>query len=115
MDEQIVRHVEDAACAVDNRHRDGVGAGVLLVDSTWEGDCSCLAADRRAFLATACVRQAELLRVRDEPAALQEHLQRAAATSGADATRRRLAKVFTGCDTKATSAAGRLGGFRENT
>ena len=45
-----------------------------------------LGLDRRAFLATACVRQSDLLGVLDNPSQLHEHLQRAAATSGADET-----------------------------
>jgi exonuclease SbcC len=45
-----------------------------------------LGLDRRSFLAVACVRQAELRAVLDESAALQEHLQRAAATASTDAT-----------------------------
>lgn len=45
-----------------------------------------LGLDRRAFLATACVRQAEVLGIRDDPDLLQKHLQRAAATAGTDET-----------------------------
>ncbi len=45
-----------------------------------------LGLDRRAFLATACVDQAELLAVAQDPNRLQEHMQRAAATRGTDAT-----------------------------
>lgn len=45
-----------------------------------------LGLDRRAFLATACVRQADLLGCLREPGLLQEHLQAAAATAGADGT-----------------------------
>jgi hypothetical protein len=45
-----------------------------------------LGLDRRTYLATACVRQAELVAMREDPAALQAHLQRAVATSGADGT-----------------------------
>jgi DNA repair protein SbcC/Rad50 len=45
-----------------------------------------LGLDRRAFLAVSCVRQAEILAVTDHAGALQEHLQRAAATAGADET-----------------------------
>ena len=41
---------------------------------------------RRSFLSTACVRQAELMAVAADPAALQEELQRAAATAGRDET-----------------------------
>ncbi len=45
-----------------------------------------LGLDRRSFLATACVRQADLLSVLDDADLLQEHLQRAATAPGADAT-----------------------------
>ncbi len=45
-----------------------------------------LGLDRRSFLSVACVRQTALLSVREEPAGLQQYLQRAAATAGADAT-----------------------------
>lgn len=41
---------------------------------------------RRSFLSTACVRQAQLMAVADSPGALQEELQRAAATAGRDET-----------------------------
>ncbi|MCS7007820.1 MAG: AAA family ATPase, partial [Thermoleophilia bacterium] len=41
---------------------------------------------RRAFLATACVRQAELLAVAQDPSELQQELQRAAASAGRDET-----------------------------
>jgi hypothetical protein len=45
-----------------------------------------LGLDRRSFLAIACVRQAELLAVQDDPESLQVYLQKAAATAGTDAT-----------------------------
>lgn len=45
-----------------------------------------LGLDREAFLASACVRQAEILNLRKNPTLLQEHLQRAAATARTDAT-----------------------------
>jgi len=45
-----------------------------------------LGLDRRTFLATACVRQAEILAVADDPAGLRELLQRAASTLGGDMT-----------------------------
>jgi uncharacterized protein YhaN len=45
-----------------------------------------LGLDRRSFLATACVYQAQLLGVLDEADGLQSHLERSAATAGADAT-----------------------------
>ena len=45
-----------------------------------------LGLDRRSFLSTACVRQADIQAVKGQAGALQEHLQRAAATAGTDAT-----------------------------
>src|SRR5438874_10014477 len=45
-----------------------------------------LGLDRRSFLATACVRQTELLQVKADAHALQQHLQRAADTAGVDQT-----------------------------
>src|SRR6266545_1446683 len=46
-----------------------------------------LGLDRRSFLATACIQQADLLGILTNPRLLQEHLQRAAATAGkTDAT-----------------------------
>ncbi|HYC24079.1 MAG TPA: AAA family ATPase, partial [Candidatus Bathyarchaeia archaeon] len=97
-----LRH--DLAGRVDSRATDvALGrdvSGEIIHDGSPDGS-RWLGLDRQAFLATACVRQAELLRVHDDPAALQEHLQRAAATAGRDAT--------------AGSALGRLVDFvREN-
>lgn len=43
-----------------------------------------LGLDRRSFLATACVRQADLLAILNDSESLQVHLQRAAATAGTD-------------------------------
>ncbi len=45
-----------------------------------------LGLDRKTFPAIACVRQAEVLALTEDPGALQEHLQRAADTAGTDAT-----------------------------
>jgi exonuclease SbcC len=56
--------------------------------STWLG------LDRRTFLATACVNQAEVSFVTSSADALQEHLQRAAATAGADETAARALKLI---------------------
>lgn len=42
--------------------------------------------NRRVFIATACIRQADLLAVLEEPKVLQEHLQRAADTAGGEGT-----------------------------
>ncbi|MDI3314542.1 MAG: AAA family ATPase [Mycobacterium sp.] len=45
-----------------------------------------LGLDRSSFVATACVEQGQMRRVRDDAAGLQDHLQRAAATAGTAAT-----------------------------
>ena len=45
-----------------------------------------LGLDRSSFVATACVEQAQMLRVRGDAGGLQEHLQRAAATASTDTT-----------------------------
>ncbi len=45
-----------------------------------------LGLDRKSFLATACVRQADLLGLREDASALQTYLQRAATLSRADTT-----------------------------
>jgi hypothetical protein len=45
-----------------------------------------LGLDRRSFLGTACVRQADIQSVMDHADALQEHMQRAAATAGTNST-----------------------------
>ncbi len=45
-----------------------------------------LGLDRRSFRSTACVRQIEIQDVIEHADALQEHLQRAAATAGTEAT-----------------------------
>lgn len=45
-----------------------------------------LGLNRRTFLSTACVRQADILGILESPAMLQNDMQRAAATAGADST-----------------------------
>jgi len=57
----------------------------ILNDGTPDG-AVWLGLDRIAFPATACVRQAQVLAVRDHGAALQQFLQSAAANAGRDAT-----------------------------
>jgi hypothetical protein len=70
--------------AVDARQGSDVSAEVMFEGapdaSRWLG------LDRKSFAATACVNQAELLGVLGAADGLQEHLRRAAATAGADAT-----------------------------
>ncbi len=60
-------------------------ANEILFDGAPDGS-QWLGLNRRSFLATACVRQADILKVREDPDALQEDMQRAAATAGADQT-----------------------------
>ncbi|MXW67901.1 MAG: AAA family ATPase [Gemmatimonadales bacterium] len=57
----------------------------ILYDGAPDGS-RWLGLNRRSFLATACVRQADILKVRDDPESLQEDMQRAAATAGVDQT-----------------------------
>jgi AAA domain len=45
-----------------------------------------LGLDRSSFVGTACIEQAQMLRVRGEAGGLQQHLQRAAATADVDST-----------------------------
>ena len=45
-----------------------------------------LGLDRSSFVGTACIEQAQMLRVRTEAGGLQQHLQRAAATGNAEST-----------------------------
>jgi len=53
-----------------------------------------LGLNRRIFLATACVRQADLLAFLEDPDLLQEYLQRAADTAGSDATAARALEIL---------------------
>ncbi len=60
-------------------------SGEIIFEGTPDG-ARFLGLDRRVFPAIACVRQADILGVLDNSKHLQEHLQRAAATAGTDAT-----------------------------
>lgn len=60
-------------------------ASEIVYDGSPDGS-RFLGLNRTTFLGVACVRQADVLGVLDGPEALQEDLQRAAATAGADAT-----------------------------
>ena len=70
-------------CAVDERGRDV--SGEIMYDGAPDGS-RWLGLNRRTFAATACVNQAELLRVLDAAGDLQTDIQRAAATAGKDET-----------------------------
>lgn len=79
-----MRH--DLAGKVDCSAQDADLAGrdytsdVLFDGSRWLG------LNRKSFLSTACIRQADILRVLGDADSLQEDMQRAAATAGTDAT-----------------------------
>ena len=67
----------------------GIGRRDVSEEIMFEGSPDAsrwLGLDRRTFLATACVGQADVLAVVSSAEALQEHLQRAAATAGTDET-----------------------------
>lgn len=53
-----------------------------------------LGMNRHTFLATGCIRQADVLSIRESADALQEHLQRAASTAGVDATAARALELL---------------------
>lgn len=72
------------ACrAVDNLGRDV--SGEIMHDGSPDGS-RWVGLDRRSFLSTACVGQADVLAVVDDASELQEELQRAAASGGKDET-----------------------------
>ena len=60
-------------------------SGEIMFEGTPDGS-RWLGLDRKSFLTTACVRQADIQLGIDQAAALQDHLQRAAATAGTNAT-----------------------------
>lgn len=80
---------QDLAGKIESQATDldrGVDVGAEIVFEGSPDASRWLGLDRHAFLATACVRQADVLGVAAEPGLLAEHLQRAAATAGTDAT-----------------------------
>lgn len=86
------RHIElrqDLANKVDCQATDlGLGRDVsseIMNDGAPDAS-KWLGLDRTSFAATACVEQAQIARVHEEAEALQDHLQRAAATAGSAAT-----------------------------
>jgi len=86
-----VQMYQDLNGKVDCRAHDmDMGAADISSEIMFEGSPDAsrwLGLDRRSFASTACVNQAELLKVLDDAGGLQEHLQRAAATAGTtDAT-----------------------------
>jgi DNA repair protein SbcC/Rad50 len=82
-----LRH--DLGSQVSSAARDlGLGYDItneIIFDGAPDGS-RWLGLDRRAFHAVACVRQAQVLAVTQHAGAIQDHLQRAAATAGTDQT-----------------------------
>ena len=80
---------QDLADKVDCHAKDlGVGRDVsseIMNDGAPDAS-KWLGLDRSSFVATACVEQGQMRRVRDDAAGLQDHLQRAAATAGTAGT-----------------------------
>ena len=83
-----LRH--DLADGVDRSARDvNVAGRDYSSDIIYEGapdGSRWLGLNRRTFLHTACVRQGDILKVREDPASLQQDMQRAAATARAGGT-----------------------------
>ena len=83
-----LRH--DLAGKVDSSAQDADLAGrdyssEVLFDGSPDGS-RWLGLNRKSFLSTACIRQADIFRVLGDPDSLQQDMQRAAATAGTDAT-----------------------------
>ena len=97
-------HVElrhDLAGGVDRSARDvNVAGRDYSSDIIYEGapdGSRWLGLNRRTFLHTACVRQGDILKVREDPASLQQDMQRAAATARAGATAAAALQQLTKC------------------
>lgn len=73
------------SCAVDADLADRDYSNQIMYEGAPDGS-RWLGLDRRSFLGVACVRQAQILGLLDDAGALQEDLQRAAATAGTDGT-----------------------------
>ena len=83
-----LRH--DLAGRVDSSAKDAALAGrdysgEIIRDGAPDGS-AWIGLDRRTFLSAACVGQADMLGILSNAVMLQEHMQRAAATAGADET-----------------------------
>ena len=81
------------SCAVDADLADRDYSGQIMHDGAPDGS-RWLGLDRRSFLGVACVRQAQVLGLLDDAAALREDLQRAAATAGTDETAARALELL---------------------
>ena len=87
----LANRVNSSAVDADLAGRDY--ASRILYDGAPDGS-SWLGLNRRSFLGVACVRQAQILRLLNDADVLQEDLQRAAATGGADETAARALELL---------------------
>src|ERR1700674_230104 len=88
-DERTIDISQDLAGRVASRARDVVLGDDVSNEIIWEGTPDAtrwLGLDREAFGSVVAVSQAQIMAVADSAAALQDHMQRAAATRGTDAT-----------------------------
>lgn len=97
-DGRVVGLRHDLEGRVDSAARDAGRAGLdysgdILYDSAPDGS-RWLGLNRRTFLSVACVRQAGILEILNNSAALQDDMQRAAATAGADETAARALAIL---------------------
>ncbi len=81
------------SCAVDADLADRDYSNQIMHDGAPDGS-RWLGLDRRSFLGVACVRQAQVLGLLDDAGALQQDLQRAAATAGTDETAARALELL---------------------
>lgn len=81
------------SCAVDADLADRDYSNQIMYEGAPDGS-RWLGLDRRSFLGVACVRQAQILGLLDDARALQEDLQRAAATAGTDETAARALELL---------------------
>jgi hypothetical protein len=87
-DGRVVRLIQNLDDGMSWRATDAFGRDIspeLLREGVPDG-AVLLGMDRFSFLATACIRQADLMGVVDDSARLQDYLQRAAATARADSS-----------------------------
>jgi len=87
----LANRVNSSAVDADLAGRDY--AGEITHDGAPDGS-RWLGLNRRSFLGVACVRQAQILGLPDDARALQEDLQRAAATAGTDETAARALELL---------------------
>ena len=98
-DGRTVELDHDLDALVDCRATDTVLGGDITAEIVFEGTpdgSRWLGLNRRTFLSVACVRQAQILRVIEDAKALQDDLQRAAATAGGDQSAARAIELIDG-------------------